>query len=311
MISWMDGIGAFTEVQAAETTRAMYRSDLADLARDRDGAEVNDAAAVSWIRSLEARRLDPATIARKISVARSFFEHLRKKRIVDTNPFADIKPPKVDRSEGKTPCLAKREVELLLGVMDPKNPYGLRDRAIAFLLFGCGLRVSTVARLRKDEIATEDGYAVIRVVGKGGRLQKSVLAPDVEAVLREHIQRNAPHGEWVFRAMPTNARYHESVGRDPRTRPLTRQSILAGLKRWARAAGLDEKSVRCHSGRVFFVTEAYRRTHDLERVARAVGHSSLGTTRRYLRYLERPEDHAALAVKLTPREPALRRPNDE
>jgi len=135
---------------------------------------------------------------------------------------------------------------------------------------------------------------------------KSVLSPDVEKTLEEHLRKNVPHGQYVFRAMPTNAKYHEGKGRDPRTRPIGTRSILVMLKRYARLAQLDPRSIRPHGGRVFFITEAYRRTHDLERVARAVGHKSLGTTRRYLRYLEEAKDHAALAVRLTPRETLLK-----
>jgi integrase/recombinase XerD len=308
---------AFIEGQASPATRRMYRSDVQDLARflgDR-GRTLEEATRedlVQWIRSLEKREvrgkkgLDGATLARKLSVVKTFFEYLRTKGRVMANPSADLKPPRVDRSQGKTPCLSKREVEQLLGTMDPETASGLRDRAIGMLLFGQGLRVSEIAKLEKRHLATEDGYTVIRLAGKGGGLVTSVLSPDVHQVLREHLRKNVPHGEYVFRAMPRNGAYQEAQGRDPRTRPIGTRSILVMLKETARRAGLDPAAIRPHGGRVFFITEAYRRTRDLERVARAVGHRSLGTTRRYLRYLEEPREHAALAVRLTPREPLLK-----
>ncbi|MCI0656143.1 MAG: tyrosine-type recombinase/integrase [Acidobacteria bacterium] len=306
----------FVEAQASPATRRMYQSDVQDLARFVSGrgrtiAEASREDLVGWIRSLETRvvrgkrGVEGATQARKLSVIKSLFEFLRTKGAIESNPAADLKPPRVDRSQGKTPCPSKREAELLLGVMDPETARGLRDRAIGMILFGQGLRVSEVARLQRKQLTTEDGYTVIRLVGKGGAIVKSVLSPEVDQALQVHLRRNVPHGEYVFRAMPTNAKYHEGKGRDPRTRPIGTRSILVMLKCYARRAGLDPGSIRAHGGRVFFITEAYRRTRDLERVARAVGHRSLGTTRRYLRYLEEPKDHAALAVKLVPRETLL------
>jgi integrase/recombinase XerD len=308
---------AFVEVKPSTATRRMYRSDLADLARylesrGRPMMEASREDLIGWIRTLETREVrgkqgvDGATLARKLSVVRSLYEFLRVRGQIVSNPAADLKPPCVDRSQGKTPCVSKREAEQLLGVMDPATLPGLRDRAIGMLLFGQGLRVSEVAKLEKRHLSTEDGYTVIRLAGKGGSLVKSVLSPDVEAVLREHLKKNVPQGEYVFRAMPRNAKYHEGKGRDPRTRPIGTRSILVMLKNYARRARLDPGSIRPHGGRVFFITEAYRRTHDLERIARAVGHRSLATTRRYLRYLEEPKDHAALAVHLSPREPLLK-----
>jgi integrase/recombinase XerD len=295
----------------------MYRSDALDLAgfletRERELAQATREDLVAWVRVLEKREtrgkrgLDPATLARKLSVARSLFEFLRARGEVAVNPAADLKPPKIDRSQGKTPCVSKREVEMLLGAMDTHQARGLRDRAIAMLLFGQGLRVSEVAKLERRHLSTEDGYTVLRLAGKGGAAQKSVLSPEVGEVFQEHLGRNVPHGTYLFRAMPRNAKYFEGTGCDPRTRPLGARSILVMLKSYARQAGLDPASVRPHGGRVFFITEAYRRTHDLERVARAVGHKSIGTTRRYLRYLEEPREHAALAVHLAPREPILK-----
>lgn len=307
----------FVEAQASPSTRRMYESDVRDLARfvasrGRTLPEASRDDLVAWIRSLETRQvrgkqgIEGATLARKLSVVKTFFEFLRAKGRVTVNPAADLKPPRVDRSQGKTPCPSKRDAEQLLGAMDQGSPRGLRNRAIGMILFGQGLRVSEVAKLQKKHLATEDGYTVVRLAGKGGAIVKSVLSPDVDRVLQDHLRKNVPHGEYVFRAMPTNSRYHEGKGRDPRTRPIGTRSILVMLKRYARRAQLDPGSVRAHGGRVFFITEAYRRTRDLERVASAVGHRSLSTTRRYLRYIQELKDHAALSVRLTPRETLLK-----
>ena len=162
--------------------------------------------------------------------------------------------------------------------------------------------MSEVAKLHRDNLASEDGYVVIRLSGKGGRVTHTVLSPDAEKIIRAHRAKVKGASGYLFLAMARNGHYQKSLGRDPRTRPISTRSVLMMLKSYARKAGLDPKVIRPHGGRVFFVTEAYRRTHDLEGIAHAVGHANLGSTRKYLRYVAEHKDHAALSVLLTPRE---------
>ena len=200
--------------------------------------------------------------------------------------------------------MPKGEVERLLGTFDPRRPRELRDLAIATLLFANGLRVSEVAGLRRSQVGREEGHPVIELSGKGGSRTRTTLRPEVAKLLETHIAKNAPHGEYLFRAMPRNPRHFEREGRDPRTRPISTHSIEKMLKRAARKARLDPRRVRPHAGRVFFVTEAYEATGDLERVSRGVGHEDLSTTRGYLRYLDTAGKHPALALPaLTPKRP--------
>ncbi len=83
-------------------------------------------------------------------------------------------------------------------------------------------------------------------------------------------------------------------------RPISARAIHAMVKRYARKAGLDPRVLRPHSGRVFFITQSYLKTRDLERMARAVGHRELATTRRYLRLGAVLEDHPAKLIDLLP-----------
>jgi hypothetical protein len=52
---------------------------------------------------------------------------------------------------------------------------------------------------------------------------------------------------------------------------------------------------------VYFITQSYLKTRDLERVARAVGHRELATTRRYLRLGSALEEHPASLIELLPK----------
>lgn len=309
----------FIGSQASEATRRMYRSDVSDwvgflLPRGRtlEGATPEDAS--EYVRSLETRPgrggrigLDAATRSRKICVLRSLYRHLQEIGDLDgsANPVAQLKTPRVDRSRGKTPGLAKREVEYVLGTFDTSTPRGLRDFLITYLVLVYGIRVSAVAGLRKNQIAEEDGIPIIILRDKGATVKRG-LRKDLAELLEKHIKMNCPGGEYVFRAMPRNDLYFRSAGKDLRTRPITTQSVEEMLRRAARRAGLGDakvRSIRPHSGRVFFITHGTEITGDMELVGRFAGHSSYNTTRRYRRYQESPRSDPALLMSIRPRKP--------
>jgi integrase/recombinase XerD len=299
----------FVGLQASPRTRQVYRSDLRDLegfleVRKVPLLRIREEDALAWRSSLEARSLAPSSVSRKLTVARMFFNFVLDQEedlpagSPRRNPFSRVKPPRFDRSLGKTPCPSQEEVERLLQSTVPETAIGLRDRALLLLLFHQGLRVSEVAKLRTEHLRQQDGHLILGLLGKGGSVIQTVLAPPVARVLREHLGRSVPSGGNVFRAMPRNPGFFTQAGRVLSETPITIRSIHERVKHYARKAGLDPSGVRPHSGRVFFITSAYLKCRDLERVARAVGHRNLATTRRYLRLQETLSDHPSLLIRL-------------
>jgi integrase/recombinase XerD len=153
------------------------------------------------------------------------------------------------------------------------------------------MRISEAARLQVNSLSLQEGFLVVTLLGKGGSCVQTVLSKEVRDALEDHLKASRIESGYVFRSS-RGTNEHSSA------RHVSPRAIHSSLKRYARRAGLDPRSIRPHSGRVFFITQAYAQTHDLERVARAVGHRNIATTRRYLRYQERISMHAALSVKI-------------
>ena len=128
----------------------------------------------------------------------------------------------------------------------------------------CGLRVSELRFITVE--AAEREEATVRLKGKSRR----VLIPRKLArkLLKYAKSRGITEGP-VF------------VARSGR--PLDRRQIWAELKRLARAAGVAESKVFPHNLRHLFAVEHYRRYHDIAKLADILGHSSINTTRIYLR----------------------------
>lgn len=284
----------FAGMQRCLATRRLYASDLKDFdqfcrKKRTQVARATEAVALEWRTDLESRKIVPASIARKISIAKSFYDYLLDHRLLPsgTNPFRHVKPPRIDQLQGKTPCPTIAEVRELLRVVGSRTPRQVRDRTILLFLFNQGLRVSEVAGIRRNQIHASGDLTLITFVGKGSRVLRTVLAPEVDRSLKRHLRR-APRSEYVFRGR----------SRNEADRPLSSRAIHQMLKKYVRKAGIEDSRIRPHSGRVFFITEAYRRTRDIELVARAVGHRSLATTRRYLRIQDALTDHPARLIKL-------------
>jgi len=297
----------FVSQYSSAATRRMYQSDLADLSSFVDKRlalklpAIAEEHALVWRGHLEARGLAPATIARKIAVAKAFFAYLfdldqPPVGLPPRNPFRRIRPPKFDRTVGKTPCPGPAEVRRLLRTIGSRSPRRRRDLLITLLFFNQGLRLSEVARLERSHVMRHGRQTYLSLVGKGGSEIRSVLSDDVESLLDRHLRGQRPGGSFIFTRMDRPA--GAGIAQD---RPLATRVIYQRLKSHVARAGLDPASIRPHSGRVYFITQSYLKTRDLERVARAVGHRELATTRRYLRLGTMLEDHPAMLMDLLPR----------
>jgi site-specific recombinase XerD len=154
-------VSRFVDHHACLATRQMYASDLRDLSQflaRRLGLSlpaITEEHALAWRTHLEARSLAPATIARKLAVARRLFAYLADLDELPAglpvrNPFRRIRAPKFDRTVGKTPCPSPEDVRRLRRTIGSRNPQRRRDLLIVLLLFNQGLRISELARLERS-----------------------------------------------------------------------------------------------------------------------------------------------------------------
>src|SRR5262245_50275368 len=131
-------VSGFIEMHSLARTRRVYASDLKDLASFADERVrlpiyvLQEEHALAWRRELETRGLAPATISRKLAVARGLFTYLLDldrppEGLPPRNPFRRVRAPRFDRSVGKTPCPGPNEVARLLRVIKSRSRVGRRD----------------------------------------------------------------------------------------------------------------------------------------------------------------------------------------
>jgi integrase/recombinase XerD len=96
------------------------------------------------------------------------FEYLCDQNAVTHNPVKEVKRPKVESYEGKTPALGDHQARALLLAPDQDTIKGKRERAILSVFLYHGLRREELCTLRMKDVTERRGVVHLRIHGKGG-----------------------------------------------------------------------------------------------------------------------------------------------
>src|SRR3712207_2087969 len=177
----------------SRNTLEAYRSDLLQYGRflaDRhvaaESASSSDVA--DFLAELGSRSASPATIHRKAACLRSFYRHLRREGVRDSDPTASLSAPARGR---KLPqVLSRAEVDRLLTQPKGTEPAALRDRALLELMYACGLRASEAISLEVRDVDLDD--RVLRSRGKGSKERIVPIGQRAVGAVRVYVQRGRP-----------------------------------------------------------------------------------------------------------------------
>jgi integrase/recombinase XerD len=201
------------------------------------------------------------TYARAI---RAFFSYLHREEMIDHNPMAKVKMPKVIKKV--VPTFSDKEVERLLAQPNKKTDRGFRDYALMLTLVDTAARLSEIADLSVDDADIENGY--LRVLGKGGEERYIPFGYKVaKALLKYRLRhRPTPIGTDRFWLTVSGA-------------PLGAERIEKIVKEYGRKAGLK----RCYPHKLRHTSSVLylRNGGDPFSLQKKLGHSSLQMTRHY------------------------------
>ena len=176
----------------------------------------------------------------------------------------------------------------------------------ALLMYGSGLRVSEVARLRVQDIELDRGFIVIREA-KGLKSRQTLLPNSLrerlerqkEFVRIQHARDLADGYGSVYLPYALAKKYPNAsrepgwqylfpasqVSVDPRTgelrrHHLTEQTFQRAVRLAIRKAGIQKKS-GCHTFRHSFATRLLEQGTDLRSIQEILGHNDISTTQIY------------------------------
>jgi integrase/recombinase XerD len=220
---------------------------------------------------LRDRGYSSASIARKTAAMRSFFQYLRRKGEVNSDPTQGIGSPEVKKPLPRT--VEDDQVQALLAFCEARDtPEGVRDHAMLRLLSATGMRVGELVLVDVGDVDFANGR--VRVVGRGKRerflpLDQATLN-SVKAYLdeaRQFLTRNTPEQT----ALVVNQRGQR----------LTRQGFWLIMKGLVKEAGLPA-IMTPHMLRHSFATHRIGEGTDLEELRQLLGHASIATTQIYI-----------------------------
>ena len=99
-----------------------------------------------WLAEMQEEEAAGATLARKRSALRAFFDFAAAEKLIPASPVERLERPTHEYELPQT--LSRQQVEALLRAAEPH----LRDYALLHVLLGCGLRVSEVCALTRSQI---------------------------------------------------------------------------------------------------------------------------------------------------------------
>lgn len=293
---------------ALETERA-YVSDVRRLMRDRGLKSLAD---FDSIKSTDVEdhltdlavdgNVAPSTQERAFYAILYLFEHVLKRSMGEVNAIRSNKGKQIPT------VLSVDEIERIYSHLRGVH------LLIAKLLYGCGMRISEVLRLRVKDFDFDQRLIEVHK-SKGGKsrfvpMPESVV-PEIRRwmesrrVLHDHdldqghasvclpkaLERKYPNAakelKWQFLFAS------HRLSRDPRTRVLRRHHLHkdtfpAQLRAALKKAGI-EKHVSSHTFRHSFATHLLRANTDIVTIQELLGHADIKTTRIYLHALNRDD----------------------
>jgi integrase/recombinase XerD len=261
----------------SRNTLNAYRTDLLQfgeflLAHDADPLTVRPADVAEFLAELATGNGRPAcsssTIHRKAACLRSFYKHLRREEMIDTDPTAALSAPR--RSKKLPQVLNYSEVKRLLITPRGDAPAARRDRALLEVMYACGLRASETINLELSDVDLRQGF--LRARGKGSKERLVPLGRQAIAALNAYLRDGRPKlvGERPEPKLFVNFRGG----------PLTRQGLYKIVQRHARTAGLAGR-MSPHTLRHSFATHLLAGGCDLRAVQEMLGHADISTTQMY------------------------------
>jgi site-specific recombinase XerD len=189
-MSWQVDDFALSLTDVGASTVVAYRRDVAAFVQWASRADLVGPEAITrlllrrYLAYLATRRYARPTIARKVAALRRYFDWLRRRGVIASDPTLRLSAP---AGPSRLPrVLGPSDIDTLLDhpparVGDDPLPIRLRDVAVLELLYGSGLRVAELCGLCIGDV--DLGRRLVTVWGKGAKQRQIPISePAADAV---------------------------------------------------------------------------------------------------------------------------------
>lgn len=252
-----------------------YRTDLLQFESFLEDSGVTEEEAVTakqirdWLVFLTERGYSPRSVNRKIATLRAFYRFLQKTGSVGKNPAGEILSVKTGK---RLPGFVRKDqmTVMLSQNPDPEEYSGVRDRAVLYLLYGTGIRLSELLQLSDADF---DWQAMqVRILGKRNKERMIPLTEDLCREMKFYVslrERQFPD------TRNTGFFFLLDDGR-----PVYAKWVYRLVKRFLSGVSTLQKQSP-HVLRHSFATHLLDEGADLNAIKELLGHASLSVTQVY------------------------------
>ena len=224
----------------------------------------------SWLSFLKTinPNLSAKSLARARASIKSFYFYCILIKKIKSSEIYNLANPKLPKNLPR--AVSESQIIKVINILKcEKNKFlQLRNTALIYLLWGCGLRVSELLSLNNKQI----NHNYIIIFGKGKKERIVPLLPEIKIKITEWI-------EWKHKNFnyDNDALFISRLGK--RLSPRYVQKLIEKLRQQ-----LDlDKNFTPHALRHSFATQLLMNGVDLRTLQMMLGHSSLSTTQHYLK----------------------------
>lgn len=224
---------------------------------------------MDWMASIS--NLSPSTINLKLNAVKCYYDYLVSAGQVKVNPAIGVRNVRVNSK--LKPYISANDAKLMMA-----NTRTIRDRAILAVMFTNGLRVSELTELKLadyNKMKRRGGDKMV-ITAKGSKQRYVYFSKETQAVIDQYLEYRKTHAD--------NAKnlFLSFAGG-----PINRNNLSQTLKTIAKNAGLPYWQDVCnHAIRSACATIYNERGYSVPQIQDLLGHSSINTTRRYIKTSE-------------------------
>jgi integrase/recombinase XerD len=224
-----------------------------------------------------------STQRQHLAAVRLLFDHLLEQGVVDINPAARAKPPRLQRESAGTRPFENEEIKAFLGAINLDSLRGIRDKALFSVLAYTWARVSALVGLKVQDYYTRKGGRWLRLEEKRGKIHEVPVHSKAREAIDQWLEASGIASNPEAPLFPAFAKDKKTFARDKKThqlRHLDRTRVWQLVQTRARACGI-KKRVCPHSFRATGITEYMNNGGTIDIAQRIAGHSQISTTQIY------------------------------
>lgn len=220
----------------------------------------------AWLAYRKRENFAASSTARSIAAVKNFFKYLIRFHQFSNKTIFTLRTPKRPDSLPKALNETQTNSALLsMKEIAKENWISIRDEALLYLIYGCGLRISEALAIKVKDLSAD----ILRIRGKGNKERIVPILPQVVGHIKQYLE-----------VCPFIRKADDCIFVGKQGKELDPGVFQRQIRNLRRALNLPE-STTPHAFRHSFATHVLANGGDLKSIQELLGHQDLSTTQKY------------------------------